>query len=223
MFKGQKIKMLVCDMAGTIIQENNLVYKQLYNTVKQIKRNITLEDIHKFQGYHKREVIDHFVKYENLNPKYTDGLYRIFNQSLIELYTSPNSDIKLVDPKIPDFFKDLQNKNIKITLNTGYNSYIQKCLIDKFNLHDCIDDYISSTDVKLGRPHPFMIYKLMDRNNVRNPKQIIKIGDTPIDIQEGKNAGCFTVGVLSGDHRWNNHLKKGQPDKVIEKITDLCL
>ena len=49
--KGQKIKMLVCDMAGTIIQENNLVYKQLYNTVKQIKRNITLEDIHKFQGY----------------------------------------------------------------------------------------------------------------------------------------------------------------------------
>ena len=223
MFKGQKIKMLVCDMAGTIIQENNLVYRQLYNTIKQIKTNVTLEDIYKYKGYHKREVINNFVISENLNPKYTEGLYRIFNQSLIELYTSPNSDIKLVDPEIPDFFKDLQKKNIKITLNTGYNSYIQQCLIKKFNLHNCIDDYISSSDVYLGRPHPFMIYKLMDRNHIRNPKQIIKIGDTPIDIQEGKNAGCFTVSVLTGDQKSINILKKEQPDKIIEKITDLCL
>ena len=39
----------------------------------------------------------------------------------------------------------------------------------------------------------------MKRNEISNPNQIIKFGDTKNDILEGNNARCFlSVGVLTG-------------------------
>ena len=67
----------------------------------------------------------------------------------------------------------LRDKDKKIALNTGYNKEIQNILIDKFNLNKCFDDYISSEEVKVGRPYPYMIYNLMERNNIKNIDQVI--------------------------------------------------
>ena len=33
MFRSKSIKMLVCDMSGTTIQERGIVYNSLYNTI----------------------------------------------------------------------------------------------------------------------------------------------------------------------------------------------
>ena len=43
-----------------------------------------------------------------------------------------------------------------------------------------------------------MINELMKRNNIKSPENVIKVGDTELDILEGKNAKRKTVGVLSG-------------------------
>ena len=39
----------------------------------------------------------------------------------------------------------------------------------------------------------------MNNLQIDNPQHVIKIDDTPIGIQEGINAGCYTVGVA----RWS--------------------
>ena len=52
---------------------------------------------------------------------------------------------------------------------------------------------------EFGRPSPSMILKLMKDNNIYEPNQVIKVGDTYNDILEGINANCFlSVGVLTG-------------------------
>ena len=55
----------------------------------------------------------------------------------------------------------------------------------------------SSEEVDFGRPYPYMIHALMKRNNIFTINHVVKIGDTEMDIKEGKNASCRTVGVLS--------------------------
>ena len=60
----------------------------------------------------------------------------------------------------------------------------------------------------------------MSRNNVNIPEEVIKIGDTIADIKEGKNAGCKTVGVLSGADS-KEQLLKGKPDIIINNVMDL--
>ena len=114
----------------------------------------------------------------------------------------------------------MRNNNIKICLNTGYNKNIQKLIIDKLNLEEMIDDYISSEDVEKSRPYPDMINELKYRNNIKNSKEIIKIGDTQNDILEGKNAGCLlNIGVLTGSNNFNNFVDVGA-DHIIESVAE---
>ena len=100
------------------------------------------------------------------------------------------------------------------------NKEIQQLLIDKFNMTDFIDDYISSEEVTSGRPYPYMINSLMKRNNISSIDHVIKIGDTEMDVKEGKNAGCKTVGVLSGAHS-KEQLNNQKPDFIVNNIMDI--
>ena len=51
-----------------------------------------------------------------------------------------------------------------------------------------------------GRPTPFMLYECMRRLNVYPPAAVVKVGDTVVDILEGRNAGAWSVGILTGSN-----------------------
>ena len=99
---------------------------------------------------------------------------------------------------MPELFNSIRKRDIKIALNTGYSKSVQESIIKKLNMYEFIDDYISSEEVKYGRPYPYMIYKLMEKHEIDNPQKVVKFGDTRNDILEGINARCWSVGVLSG-------------------------
>ena len=221
MFRLRSTRMLICDMAGTTIQEKGIVYNSLFNTIKLIKSDLLRSDISKFSGYNKNEVIKYFVDKQKMSSPdvVLNNLKSEFNYYIKKEYINNNS-VKLMDKNLPSFFNLLRDQDIKICLNTGYNKNIQNLLIDKLGLLDCIDDYISSEEVDRGRPYPYMIERLITRNNIDDPQEVIKIGDTIIDIKEGKNAGCKTVGVLSGSGS-KEELKKSNPDFIINNIMDL--
>ena len=221
MFRLRSTKMLICDMAGTTIQEKGIVYNSLFKTIKLIKPDLLRYDIYKFSGYNKNEVIKYFVNQQRMDSPQVviNNLSSEFNYFLKKEYQN-NESVKLIDPKLPVFFNVLRDTGIKICLNTGYNKEIQNLLIDNLGLLDCIDDYISSEEVDRGRPYPFMIERLMTRNNVEYPSEVIKIGDSIADIKEGKNAGCKTVGVLSGVDS-KALLQYENPDYIINNIMSL--
>lgn len=36
---------------------------------------------------------------------------------------------------------------------------------------------------------------------IDDPKQVVKVGDTPVDLKEGRNAGCaLSLAVTNGTH-----------------------
>ena len=221
MFRFKSIKMLVCDMAGTTVQERGIVYNSLYNTIKLIKPNLMKSDIAQFSGYNKLEVIKYFVEKQKMNSPTTviNNLDSEFNYYLKKEYQN-NESVKLIHPALLSYFNVLRYNDIKICLNTGYNKDIQNLLIDKLGMLDYIDDYISSEEVDRGRPYPYMIERLMIRHGINNPKEVIKIGDSVSDIKEGKNAGCNTVAVLSGAG-YVKDLSKENPDFILNSIMDL--
>ena len=60
----------------------------------------------------------------------------------------------------------------------------------------------------------------MKRNNIFTINHVVKIGDTEMDIKEGKNASCRTVGVLSGTHT-KEQLEQQRPDFIVDNIMDI--
>jgi phosphoglycolate phosphatase-like HAD superfamily hydrolase len=214
MFSRSLTNMIVCDMGGTIIQESGIFYKSLYESIKIFKPDLKITEIYDLSKYNKNDIIKYFIK--DVTTYRRTSL--IFNKKLYKNYN--DDSIKLINPDIPDFFNDLRKDNIKITLNTDYNKKIQELLINKFNLQNYIDDYISTSEVIKGRPSPVMMCKLMDRNNILQTNHIIKIGDTRLDILEGKNTDCKTVGVLSGMDTLEE-LNKENPDFIVDNIINI--
>ena len=190
MFGLRSTKMIIFDMAGTTIQEKGIVYNSLFNTIKLIKPDLLRSDISRFAGYNKNEVIKYYVDQQRINSPdvVLRNLKSEFNYYLKKEYIN-NDSVKLMDKNMPSFFNLLREYDIKICLNTGYNKDIQNLLIDKLELLDCIDDYISSEEVERGRPYPYMINKLMSRNNVNIPEEVIKI---PFGVKNSSHAFIFT-------------------------------
>ena len=227
-FVRNKLSLMVCDMGGTIINEQGLVYSSLCKVLDNMGYEVNTKDVESWKGMDKREVLyNHINKIENhmIYDNYKETLKRVNeaeNNLLLRLekeYFKKNN-IELIDDKLLDLFDGCRINGVKVALNTGYPKEFQERIIDYFNLGERIDTYISSEEVKMGRPYPYMIHNLMERCDIPSVKNVVKIGDTSKDMLEGKNAGCgLTIGVLSGGTNKERLVKDG--DLIINKITDL--
>ena len=218
------ISLMVCDMAGTVINEGGIVYKTLFNTLKNNDVPVQENEIKNWHGLQKVEVIDNMINkyvFEDLQEQkqIKKNCYEEFENNLNEAYFGEHSKIGLIDPELPTFFNRLRCNGIKIALNTGYNRTLQRDIIKHLNMTEYVDDIIASADVKMGRPAPYMIHRLMERHNIMNVKYVAKIGDTRNDMLEGKNAGCgITIGVLTGA---GNKKDLRDADLLVDKITNI--
>ncbi|MBC8171565.1 MAG: phosphonoacetaldehyde hydrolase, partial [Anaerolineae bacterium] len=57
------------------------------------------------------------------------------------------------------------------------------------------DAALCPSNVPAGRPAPWMIYQNMMQLGVYPTTAVVKVGDTLPDIEEGLNAGVWTIGV----------------------------
>ena len=72
----------------------------------------------------------------------------------------------------------------------------------------------------MGRPDPRMIHDAMQRLSITDARQVVKIGDTVVDIQEGRNAGVWTLAVLTGSQT-ETQLVAAEPDYILPSIREL--
>ena len=86
---------------------------------------------------------------------------------------------------------------------------------------DVVDYVVSSNEVPEGRPQPFMIRKMMQQAGVDKSLQVIKIGDTEVDVMEGKNAGCiYSIGITTGAFT-QEALEPYEPSFIFDNLQEL--
>ena len=66
-----------------------------------------------------------------------------------------------------------------------------------------------------------MIQTLMHRNGVDDPNEVVKIGDTEVDINEGRNAGCALVIAVTTGAFTRQELHEYNPDHIIDDLSYL--
>ena len=99
-------------------------------------------------------------------------------------------------PGVIELAAVLRRRGIKIGSSTGYNREMTEFLAREARQRGYEpDSWVSSTDVPAGRPYPWMIYENAVRLGAYPQEAIVKIGDTLPDIEEGLNAGTWTVGI----------------------------
>jgi phosphonatase-like hydrolase len=196
------------------------------NTQNHYGLEVTVQEMGPWHGAQKIEVISHFVK-DRSRTQETDLIPKVdneFQRIASEAYFGPGKkNISLIHPNLLNYFDQLRANGVKVGLNTGYPRKIQDGLLDTLNFRPHIDAHVSAQDVALGRPSPYMVFRLMEKTLVQDVKKVAKVGDTVNDILEGKNAGCgLVIGVLSGADSKEELLRAGA-DFVVGNVTELAL
>lgn len=92
----------------------------------------------------------------------------------------------------------LRCQGIKIGTTTGYTAEMMAPVTASASEQGYMPDtVVTPSQVPAGRPAPYMMFKNALLLKVWPLSHFIKIGDTPSDIAEGQNAGCWTVGVAA--------------------------
>ena len=215
--------MVVFDMAGTTVDEDNVVYKTLQDAIVHYSYPVTLNQVLEFgAGKEKLQAVIDILKSTGFDADSAtiDLIFKYFNSQLTKNY-----DTLLVKalPQVELVFKELKKRSIKVVLNTGYNRKTAESLILKLGWEESnhYDLLVTASDVTKNRPHPDMILQAMLSLNISDPQNVIKIGDSTVDIQEGQNANClFSIGITTGAHS-RTQLKEVDPDFIIDDVSEL--
>jgi phosphonatase-like hydrolase len=217
----KNIKLAVFDMAGTTIDEDNIVYKTLQQSVVKQGINVDLKTVLKHcAGKEKLTAIIDLLEVLGKPTEEANAIFENFSKTLKQAYQE--LEVKPIEG-VSEFLMELKSKKIIIVLNTGYNSFTANQLLDKLQWKKGIqyDALITADDVVNGRPGPDMIFKAMELFSITDSKTVLKAGDSAIDIEEGKNANCgITIGVLSGAQT-KEELLVANPDYIFENITQI--
>ena len=217
------IKLIVFDMAGTVVNENNVVYKTVMRAVNEGGVSVDLPQVlADGAGKEKLQAITDIVhKYDSSkSDEAIKAMYQRFLILLDEAYK--DLDVSPIDGAV-ELFEKLRKEGILVVLNTGYNRATAEKLIMKLGWVKGVhfDDLVTASDVTKTRPHPDMILKAMEIFGIKESAYVIKVGDSIIDIEEGKNARCgITVGTTTGAHT-EEQLASAHPDYIIHGLSEL--
>lgn len=220
----KKIELVVFDMAGTTVDEDNVVYKTVQKLINDEGYSVTLTEVLKYAaGKEKHQAIRDVLK-ECTTLISVDAIAdKVFTNFKTALEMAYNTlQIKTFDGT-EQLFKDLRSSNIKVVLNTGYDLNTANLLLNKLGwiVGETIDGLVTANDVLNGRPEGDMILLAMKNTGVLDAEKVMKVGDSAIDIEEGKNANCgITVGVLSGAQT-REQIQKANPSFIMDNIIEL--
>ncbi len=102
-----------------------------------------------------------------------------------------------VIPGVVEAIADFHQRGLKIGSTTGYTRAIMDALMPLAAQHGYAPDALVCADeAPAGRPYPWMCYFNQIQLGVYPGDVCVKIGDTVPDIEEGLNAGMWTIGVV---------------------------
>lgn len=217
------IELVVFDMAGTTINDDDGVNRCLRAALEDVGLTVTRDAVNQVMGIPKPEALRQLIqRYErpDLAPR-LEAIHDDFVARMIRFYQTDASVHEI--PGAAETFRRLRAAGIKVALDTGFTRDIVDVVLARLGWNDpgIVDATVTSDEVARGRPHPDMLEKAMRDLGVADPRHVAKVGDTPSDLAEGAAAGCgMVIGVTGGSHT-EQQLKTSPHTHLIPTVAEL--
>lgn len=218
------INLVVFDMAGTTVDEDNVVYKTVRAAINAAGYQLSQDEVQAAgAGKEKSQAIRDVLALDGATHS-DDEVTTIFEDFKRRLKAAYEGLDVTEQPGASDTFAKLRRHGIKVVLNTGYDRATAETLVQKIGwiVGQDIDGLVTASDVENGRPAPDMIYLAMSQTGIESSESVAKIGDSAIDIEEGNNAGCgMTFGVTTGAQT-ESQLRIAKPTHIVHSLSEMC-
>jgi phosphonoacetaldehyde hydrolase len=217
------VSAVILDWAGTSVDYGCMAPAMAFVEVfKKKKIELSIQEARAPMGLMKKDHTRVLLQGERVRDTWKE-LYGSFpDESVVdELYQAikpalQKAVVRYADP-IPgavDLVEEMHRRSIAVGSTTGYPKSVIKVLAREARKRgfkpDCL---VCASDVPVGRPEPWMCFRNAAQLRRFPMKTMVKVGDTAADIEEGLNAGMWTVAIaLSGN-------EVGRTEKEVQKLS----
>lgn len=228
---NRRIRGVVFDLAGTIVDFGVMApVRAMRKTFRHFGVTVSEGDVRFYTGLEKKEHIRKLGFSSRVRESWRDIYKRDITEEDIEsLYRKfvPNqiTEIKNYPCLVPnsleviEFIRGLHD--VKLGSTSGYNRAMVDVVIDNMSKRGLnLDITVASDEILLPRPYAEGCRINMKAMGLRNPTEMVKVGDTDVDVEEGRNAGMWTVAVLQSSNyvgltpEMIKELEMNNPDKL---------
>lgn len=148
------------------------------------------------------------------NPSAT--LKRIVDERMHEWMRQYHEETEAI-PGSVELLHDLRAKGIQLGIATSSGRALP--FLDRWGVRHLFDGIVGREDVESRKPHPEPILKCLGHLQL-DPHEVAYVGDSIIDMQAGKAAGVYTIGVLTGTSP-HDILHQESPDHIVASVAGL--
>jgi len=199
MTRGEKKKCIIFDMDGTLVNSSITIA----NAINYVRQNLDLSameqnDILRLVNDHTINPAEVFYETETFETKH--------EQWFSEYYTKNHSDELVLYEGIKELLEVLKDKDH--ILGVATNAYRKSTLesLKHLGVYDYFDGIVCYDDVDNGKPHPDMLYKLLDDLDI-SKEEAIFIGDGPRDEVASERANLPYIMVDWGFTEHNDAVR----------------
>jgi phosphonatase-like hydrolase len=217
--------MVVFNMIGTTIEDHEAVHKALINTMGKFNYLVSHPEANAVMGYSKPEAIKRPLQYKEsdkvlLSFDLIRFIHSAFGKEMNRYFSST-----MIEPTefALETLKILRERGIIVCLNTRFSKDTTDMNLSelKWLKNGFVNYAISSDEVRVGRPYPYMIQALMEKGGIIDPKKVKKVGDTIADLEEDNNAKTgLIIGVCNGANS-RKELENHPHSYLIEHLGEL--
>ena len=203
----KRVEAVIFDWAGTTVDCGSLAPVRAVTNLFAT-RGIQLSDaeVRRDMGLFKKDHIRRILKIPHVEAEWRKRTSRTASDEDVEAlfadFTVLQMEIlhqhsQLIDG-VAGLTKKLRERGLKLGSTTGYTRPMLDLLVARARDQGYRPDLsLCPDDVGGGRPHPWMCFRIALDFRLSSTAVAIKVGDTVSDIQEGLNAGMWTVGVTA--------------------------
>jgi phosphonatase-like hydrolase len=220
-----KIELVVFDMAGTTVRDNDAVNECLRQALAANQISVTRDEVNEVMGMPKPLAIKLLME-KKLPPGIAtvaaaNAIHEAFLARMLHYYHT--------DPAVQEVegathvFQQLRRAGLRVALDTGFSRPIVNAILTRLHWANggLLNATVASDEVVRGRPYPDLVFQAMKLTGITDVKRVAKVGDTPSDLNEGQSAGCgLVVGVTNGSHT-REQLAPHPHTHLIDRLTDL--
>jgi phosphonoacetaldehyde hydrolase len=199
------LKGAILDWAGTAVDYGCLGPVAVFVDVfKSFHVAASIDEARQFMGLMKKDHIRGMLNLPGIRQRWeaahnkapdesdVEALYRKTEPMMVSAISRHGELI----PGLLDTVAEMRRQGMKIGSCTGYTAPMMAALVPLAKRQGYEPDVVKcSSDAPRGRPYPWMCYLNAIEMDVYPMAALVKIGDTVSDIQEGLNAGMWTIGL----------------------------
>jgi phosphonoacetaldehyde hydrolase len=205
MSTGARISAIMLDWAGTTVDHGSVAPVFALQTLfANHGIQVSTEDARRDMGLLKRDHIRAILHLDNVRTAWAkqfgsepslgnlDALYAEFGPLQMDIITKHS---QVIDG-VPETVARWSSRGVRIGSTTGYTrTMLDPVMVQARTQGYSPDASVCPDEVGAGRPAPWMLFRNAQLLDVYPLSRCVKIGDTIADIEEGRNAGMWTIGL----------------------------